>query len=54
LATGQKQKASIVSRDLRKRNLNLGTLKSDQSRGPSAIDAPSHHGFGLYSHFEQI
>ena len=25
---------------------------SDQSRGPSAIDAPSHHGFGLYRHFE--
>jgi len=25
---------------------------SDQSRGPSAIDAPSHHGFGLYCHFQ--
>src|SRR5580704_13510958 len=25
---------------------------SDQSRGPSAIDAPSHNGFGLYSHFQ--
>src|ERR1700678_2863449 len=25
---------------------------SDQSRGPSAIDAPSHHGFNLYRHFE--
>jgi hypothetical protein len=24
---------------------------SDQSRGPSAIDAPSHHGFGTYRHF---
>ena len=30
-------------------NLNL-VLWTDQSRRPSAIDAPSHHGFGLYSH----
>jgi hypothetical protein len=25
-------------------------LWTDQSRRPSAIDAPSHYGFGLYSH----
>jgi hypothetical protein len=31
-------------------NLNLVMLWTDQSRRPSAIDAPSHHGFGLYSH----
>src|SRR5437660_9508272 len=31
-------------------NLNLVVLWTDQSRRPSAIDAPSHHGFGLYSH----
>jgi hypothetical protein len=33
-------------------NLNLVVLWTDQSRRPSAIDAPSHHGFGLYSHFQ--
>ena len=32
-------------------NLNLVVLWTDQSRRPSAIDAPSHNGFGLYSHF---
>ena len=33
-------------------NLNLVVLWTDQSRRPSAIDAPSHHGFGLYSHVQ--
>ena len=33
-------------------NLNLVVLWTDQSRRPSAIDAPSHHGFGLYRHFD--
>jgi hypothetical protein len=33
-------------------NLNLVVLWTDQSRRPSAIDAPSHHGFGLYSHIQ--
>ena len=28
------------------------THESDQSRGPSAIDAPSHNGFGLYVHLQ--
>jgi len=32
-------------------NLNLVVLWTDQSRRPSAIDAPSNHGFGLYRHF---
>jgi len=32
-------------------NLNLVVLWTDQSRRPSAIDAPSHHGFGPYRHF---
>src|SRR3954469_20764338 len=32
-------------------NLNLVVLWTDQSRRPSAIDAPSHHGFSLYCHF---
>jgi hypothetical protein len=27
-------------------------LWTDQSRRPSAIDAPSHHGFDPYRHFE--
>jgi hypothetical protein len=33
-------------------NLNLVVLWTDQSRRPSAIDAPSHHGFGPYRHFK--
>jgi hypothetical protein len=33
-------------------NLNLVVLWTDQSRRPSAIDAPSHHGFGPYSHLQ--
>ena len=31
-------------------NLNLAVLWTDQSRRPSAIDAPLHNGFGLYRH----
>lgn len=30
----------------------LRVLWTDESRRPSAIDAPSHHGFGLYSHLQ--
>jgi hypothetical protein len=33
-------------------NLNLVVLWTDQSRRPSAINAPSHHGFGPYRHFK--
>src|SRR5262249_6881055 len=33
-------------------NLNLVFLWLDQSRRPTAIDAPSHHGFGPYYHSE--
>jgi len=33
-------------------NLNLVELWTDQSRRPSALDAPSHHGFGPYRHLQ--
>ena len=44
------QKAPTFGRSLRDLNLKLVVLWTDQSRRPSAIGAPSHHGFGLYSH----
>lgn len=44
------QKAPIFGRSLREFESELRVLWTDQSRRPSAIDAPSHHGFGLYSH----
>jgi hypothetical protein len=46
------QKAPSFSRSLRECESELRVLWTDQSRRPSAIDAPSHHGFGLYSHFQ--
>src|SRR5882757_8413502 len=42
----------LLSEPSRNLNLNLVVLWTDQSRGLSAIDAPSHHGFDLYHHFE--
>jgi hypothetical protein len=30
----------------------LRVLRTDKSRRPSAIDAPSHHGFALYHHLQ--
>src|SRR5215472_8709670 len=46
------QKAPTFGRSLREFESELRVLWTDQSRRPSAIDAPSHHGFGLYSHFQ--
>src|SRR2546430_11235699 len=46
------QKAPTFGRSLRECESELRVLWTDQSRSPSAIDAPSHHGFGLYAHFE--
>src|SRR5215467_10469662 len=46
----QMQKAPTFGRSLRDLESELRVLWTDQSRRPSAIDAPSHHGFGLYSH----
>ena len=46
------QKAPTFGRSLREFESELRVLWTDQSRRPSAIDAPSHHGSGLYRHFE--
>jgi hypothetical protein len=46
------QKAPTFGRSLRELKSELRVLWTDQSRTPSAIDAPSHNGFGLYSHFQ--
>ena len=39
------QKAPTLFGAFEDLNLNLVVLWTDQSRGPSAIDAPVHHGF---------
>src|SRR5215469_4776697 len=46
------QKAPTFGRSLREFESELRVLWTDQSRRPSAIDAPSHHGFDPYSHFQ--
>src|SRR6266550_8632361 len=33
-------------------NLNFRVLRTDKSRRPNAIDAPSHHGFDPYHHYD--
>src|SRR5207244_4929135 len=48
--TRKNQKAPTLVGAFENLNLNLVVLWTDQSRRPSAIDAPSHHGFGLNSH----
>ena len=50
---GKKQKAPTFGRSPREFESELRVLWTDQSRRPSAIDAPSHHGFGLYSHLHR-
>src|SRR6516162_6797010 len=50
--TRKNQKAPTFVGAFENLNLKLVVLWTDQSRRPSAIDAPSHHGFGLYSHFQ--
>jgi hypothetical protein len=46
----KKPKGPDFCRGLRGFESELRVLWTDQPRRPSAIDAPSHHGFDLYSH----
>ena len=46
------QKAPTLVGAFKDFNLNLLVLWTDQSRRPSAIDAPCHHGFGRYCHIQ--
>src|SRR5437660_10120737 len=48
----QKQKAPTFGRSLREFQSELRVLRTDKSRRPNAIDAPSHHGFDPYHHCE--
>src|SRR5258708_25038971 len=48
----KKQKAPVFAGAFESLNLNLVVLWTDQSRRPSAINAPSHHGFNLGRHYE--
>src|SRR5207244_13597169 len=52
LATGQKAEGPEFWSEPSRMSEFRNRKWSDQSRGPSAIDAPSHDGFGLYRHFE--
>ena len=40
----------LFSRSLREFGSELRVLRTDKSRRPNAIDAPSHHGFNPYHH----
>src|SRR5437016_8418105 len=40
----------FFSRSLREFGSELRVLRTDKSRRPNAIDAPSHHGFNPYHH----
>src|SRR5579864_8742850 len=42
----------LFGRSLREFGSELRVLRTDKSRRPNAIDAPSHHGFDPYHHCE--